>query len=57
MIKLFAEGEGANVLTITCANNDTYEKAVSDPEKYDLVRNRMGGWSEFFVTMFPDHQK
>ena len=57
MIRLFANGEGANVLTITCANNETYERAMKDPEKYDIVRNRMGGWSEFFVTMFPDHQK
>jgi hypothetical protein len=25
----------------------------ADPEKYDLLRGRMGGWTEFFVTMFP----
>ena len=24
-----------------------------DPEKYDLLRARMGGWTKFFVTMFP----
>jgi hypothetical protein len=30
--------------------------ATRDPEKYDLLRARMGGWSEFFVSMFPAHQ-
>jgi phospholipase D3/4 len=40
-------------MIITCANAETYEKAKRDPEKYDLVRARMGGWTEFFVTMFP----
>jgi pyruvate-formate lyase len=43
-------------MTITCANPETYEAAVRDPEKYDLLRARMGGWTEFFVTMFPAHQ-
>jgi hypothetical protein len=28
----------------------------ADPEKYDLLRVRMSGWTEFFVTMFPAHQ-
>jgi pyruvate-formate lyase len=27
------------------------------PERYDLVRVRMGGWSEFFVAMFDFHQE
>ena len=40
----------------TCANPETYEAATRDPEKYDLLRARMGGWSEFFVTMFPARQ-
>jgi hypothetical protein len=40
----------------TYANPETYEAATRDPEKYDLLRARMGGWSEFFVTMFPARQ-
>lgn len=28
-----------------------------DPEQYDLLRVRMGGWSEYFISMFPDHQQ
>ena len=52
----FAQGRGSSIMTITCANADTMEKAVNDPEKYDLLRVRMGGWSEFFIAMFPAHQ-
>ncbi len=52
----FAKGHGSSIMTITCANNETYEEAARDPEKYDLLRARMGGWTEFFVTMFPAHQ-
>jgi pyruvate-formate lyase len=43
-------------MTVTCADPATYEQATKDPEKYDLLRARMGGWTEFFVTMFPAHQ-
>ena len=53
VLAAFAEGEGSNLLTITCANPETFADAAADPEKYDLVRVRMGGWSEFFVAMFP----
>jgi pyruvate-formate lyase len=53
----FANGRGASIMTITCADPNTYEQARRDPEKYDLLRARMGGWTEFFVTMFPAHQE
>lgn len=55
-LHLFAQGEGSNILTLTCANPDTLANASRDPEKFDLIRVRMGGWSEFFVSMFPAHQ-
>lgn len=58
-IRRFANGEdgiGANLLTITCADEDTYQQACKDSEKYDLVRVRMGGWSEHFVAMFKAHK-
>jgi pyruvate-formate lyase len=57
-IKAYARGEvGGNLLTLTCADLKTYEKASKDPEQYDLVRVRMGGWTEFYATMFPAHQE
>jgi Dyp-type peroxidase family len=56
-ITAFAEGMGSNLLTITCANPETFDAACRDPEKYDLVRVRMGGWTEFFVALFPAHQQ
>ena len=52
----FAQGRGSNILTVTCANPETFVGAARNPEKYDLLRVRMGGWSEFFVAMFPGHQ-
>jgi len=56
-IKAYARGEvGSNLITLTCADLQTYEAAVQDPERYDLVRVRMGGWTEFYATMFPAHQ-
>jgi pyruvate-formate lyase len=52
----FAEGRGSWIMTIGCANPETYEQARLDPEKYDFLRALMGGWTEFFGTMFPPHQ-
>jgi Dyp-type peroxidase family len=57
IIKAFGSGVGSNLLTITCADPATFEQACQDPEKYDLVRVRVGGWSEYFVAMFPAHQQ
>jgi pyruvate-formate lyase len=58
LIVKFAQGElGPNMMAVTCADPDTLTRAQSLPECYDLVRMRMGGWSEFFVAMFPDHQE
>jgi pyruvate-formate lyase len=53
----FAAGRGSNILTITCASPETLDDAPSKPERYDLLRVRMGGWSEFFSAMFPDSQQ
>jgi Dyp-type peroxidase family len=57
VIRTFASGAGSNLLTITCADPETFAAACQDPEKYDLLRVRMGGWSEYFVAMFPAHQQ
>ena len=57
LIKEFAHGKlGSNMITVTCADPETYDQAARFPERYDLVRVRMGGWSEFYVSMFDFHQ-
>ncbi|WP_316820410.1 Dyp-type peroxidase [Pedobacter gandavensis] len=53
VMKQFAEGKSSNILTITVANPETFEKAVSSPEQYNLLRVRTGGWSNFFTSVFP----
>jgi len=56
-IAAYSEGSvGGNLITLTCADIDTYRAASEDPEKYGLLRVRMGGWTEFYATMFPAHQ-
>ncbi len=56
LIREYAAGNvGSNLLTITMADPDTYEAAAAQPERYELVRVRMGGWTEFFSAMFPAH--
>ncbi|WP_409525576.1 Dyp-type peroxidase [Nitrincola sp. MINF-07-Sa-05] len=58
LIKRFAQGElGSNMITITCADPDTFRQAMQQPEPYDLVRVRMGGWTEYYVAMFDFHQE
>jgi len=57
-VKAYARGEtGSNLITLTCAALATYQAAVGDPERYNLVRVRMGGWTEFYSAMFPAHQE
>lgn len=56
-IQAYLEGEiGSNLLTITVADPDTYAAAAEEPERYELVRVRMGGWTEYYAAMFPGHQ-
>lgn len=58
LVRRYATGEvGSNLITVTCADPETYEAATREPERYELVRVRQGGWSEFFAAMFPEHQK
>ncbi|WP_196140562.1 Dyp-type peroxidase [Aliikangiella sp. G2MR2-5] len=57
VIHKFADGQtGSNLLTVTTADPETYAQSMLFPEKYDLVRVRQGGWSEFYIAMFPEHQ-
>ena len=57
ILEAFTEGAGSNILTITVANQETFLAAASSPEAYDLLRVRMGGWTEMFVAMHALHQK
>lgn len=57
VIRQFARGESANILTVTTASPDSFTRGMSDPERFDLLRVRTGGWSEFFTAMFPDKQE
>ncbi len=57
VLREFASGRGSNILTITCASPETMQDAPDKPERYDLLRVRMGGWSEFFTSMFPASQQ
>lgn len=59
LLKNYADGNGigGNILTIICADPDTFANAQKNPEKYDLIRVRTGGWNEFYITFFTAHQK
>lgn len=57
VIDKFAKGDGGNILTLTVANPETFVEAQKDPDEYNLLRVRMGGWTEFFITLFPDHKE
>jgi pyruvate-formate lyase/deferrochelatase/peroxidase EfeB len=58
LVRGFAIGEfGSNMMSVTCADPETLLNAQEYPERFDLLRMRMGGWSEFFVAMFPHHQE
>jgi pyruvate-formate lyase len=57
MLRRFSAGEGGSICTFTVADPETFIAAQHDPERYNLVRVRMGGWTEFFVTLYPDHQE
>jgi len=57
LIRKYIDGEvGSNLFTVTVADPETYAMAEKEPERYELVRVRMGGWTEYFAAMFPAHQ-
>ena len=53
VLEQFAQGKSSNILTVTVADPDTFSDAMSHPEKYDLLRVRTGGWTNFFTSVFP----
>ena len=56
-LRSFADGAGGSICTFTVANPETFLAAQQRPDDFNLVRVRMGGWTEFFITLFPDHQE
>lgn len=57
VLRAFAGGEGSNIMTVTVADPETLQAAEAKPFEHDLLRVRMGGWTEFFSVLFPDHKK
>lgn len=57
IIKAFAEGHGGNMLTITVSDPESFKNAQDNPDDYNLLRVRMGGWTEFFISLFPALQE
>lgn len=57
VIKAFADGGGSNMMTVTTASPSTFAAAEADPLANDLLRVRMGGWTEFFSVLYPEHKK
>ena len=57
VLKDFASGKGGNMMTITTASLRTLKAAEQTPMEYNLLRVRMGGWTEYFSVLFPEHKK
>ncbi len=57
ILKSFSKGHGSNMLTVTVSDPETFANAKERPDDYNLVRVRMGGWSEFFISLFPKLQE
>ena len=53
VLEQFAQGHSSNILTVTVADPKTFEDAMSHPEKFDLLRVRTGGWTNFYTSVFP----
>lgn len=49
-ISQLACGKGTNLTTITCCNQEVMEEFRTNTSR-DLIRFRMGGWSEFAISM------
>lgn len=57
ILNAFVDGAGSNVMTVTTADQKTFLDAANSPETFDLLRVRMGGWTEMFVAMHAVHQQ
>jgi hypothetical protein len=53
----FAKGGGGSIATFTVANPASFRDAEANPDDFNLLRVRMGGWTEFFIALFPEHRE
>ncbi len=56
ILERFAKGEGSNIMTVTVANPETFAAADKTPDNFELLRVRMGGWTEFYSVLFSAHR-
>jgi pyruvate-formate lyase len=57
ILDAFTGGAGSNVLTVTAGDQEILLEAAVSPESFDLLRVRMGGWTEMFIAMHAAHQR
>lgn len=57
ILEQFSGGKGGNMLTITVADTESLIGALEKPNEFNLLRVRMGGWTEFFTVLSTEHQK
>ena len=57
LLGTFSGGGGGSVATFTVANPASFRDAESNPDDFNLLRVRMGGWTEFFIALFPEHRE
>ncbi len=57
VLKAFADGKAGNMMTVTVANPETLRDAEANGRDFDLLRVRMGGWTEFYNVLFDAHKK
>lgn len=56
VLAAFAAGKGSNMMTVTVANPETLRAAEKNPQDYNLIRVRMGGWTEFYSVLSAAHK-
>ncbi len=57
VLRMFANGLGSNMMTVTVADRETFRQAMANPDYYNLLRVRMGGWTEFYSVLYGEHKK
>lgn len=50
LIKTFLQ-QGGNMMTLTITSAEELRRAMAEPEKYQGLRVRMGGWSAYYVLL------
>ena len=55
LVRGFVE-TGGSMLTITVADTEELKAAQSDPDRYESLRVRMGGWCAYFTALSREQQ-